>query len=111
MLLMVHEGPKSRVDAEIAAMHAIASAGGPRRAVWVRADSVLLAAEAPHGLSARNVWPGMVQAMTREPDGAVLVSVAGELGPVLARITAEAAGELRLTVGGRAWAIVKARAL
>ena len=28
MLLMVHEGPKSRVDAEIIAMHAIASAAG-----------------------------------------------------------------------------------
>ena len=81
-----------------------------RGAAWVRADSVLLAVKATDGLSARNVWRGTVRAIQDEAD-ARLVSVDTEFGPVLSRITAEAANELRLAPGVEAWAIVKTHAL
>ena len=79
-------------------------------AVWVRADSVLLAVKAPDGLSARNVWRGTVRAVSDEAD-ARLVSVDTEFGPVLSRITPEAASELGLAPGVEAWAILKTHAL
>lgn len=79
--------------------------------VWVRADSVLLAASEPHGISARNVWPGTVAGIVREMDGSVLVSLDTAKGYILSRITPEALADLRLEEGGKAWAIVKAHAL
>lgn len=79
--------------------------------VWVRADSVLLASSEPKGISARNVWPGRVASILREPDGAILVSLATDKGYILSRITPEALTDLRLEDGGAAWAIVKAHAL
>lgn len=85
--------------------------GGQGGGVWVRADSVLLASERPHGISARNVWEGVVSAVAREPDGAMLVSIITGAGPVLSRITAESCRELQLEEGSRAWAVVKAHAI
>ncbi len=79
--------------------------------VWVRADSVLLASAEPRGISARNVWPGTVSGIVREPDGAILVSLATAKGYILSRITLEALADLRLAEGAHAWAIVKAHAL
>ena len=81
------------------------------RAQWVRADHVLLAAVEPSGLSARNIWPGTVQALEREADGAVLVSVDTRAGALLARVTSAAASELKLAAGQNVWAIVKAHSL
>lgn len=80
-------------------------------AVWVRADSVLLASEQPRGISARHVWGGTVAAVTRESSGAVLVSLSTEAGYILSRITPEALSDLRLEPGAAAWAVVKAHAL
>jgi molybdate transport system ATP-binding protein len=77
---------------------------------WVRADAVLLATQAPQGLSARNVWNGRIKEITLDA-GSRLVRVETELGDVLARITIEAAEELRLTAGAQVWAIVKTHAL
>lgn len=79
--------------------------------VWVRADSVLLASSEPQGVSARNVWPGRITCLSREPDGSVMVSLSTDKGCILSHITLEAMAELELTVGGPAWAIVKAHAL
>ncbi|MBP9235804.1 MAG: ATP-binding cassette domain-containing protein [Hyphomonadaceae bacterium] len=79
--------------------------------VWIRADSVLLAAEEPRGISARNVWRGTIASIVREIDGAVLVSLATEAGYISARITPEALADLQLDEGATAWAVVKSHAL
>jgi molybdate transport system ATP-binding protein len=81
--------------------------GPPGRGVWVRADSVLLASEAPRGLSARNVWEGHIASIFREPDGSALVSLATQVGYISSRITPEALADLHLVEGGKAWAVVK----
>jgi molybdate transport system ATP-binding protein len=81
------------------------------RGVWVRADAVMVAAEPPRGLSARNVWQGSVREMVREADGAVVVWIATKAGDIPARITAAAADELGLATGSPAWAVVKTHAL
>jgi molybdopterin-binding protein len=58
-------------------------------------------------ISARNVLPGTV---TEVVTGAVTSHVRLDVGgfPVAASITDEAVAELGLTVGGRAYAVVKA---
>ena len=95
----------SRVDAA-----AIAGVDG-RRGVWVRADSVLIASQEPHGLSARNVWEGRIASIVREPDGSALVSIATRVGYISSRITPEALVDLHLEEGKTAWAVVKTHAL
>lgn len=90
---------------------AVAAAGLHGRGVWVRADNVLVASQAPHGLSARNVWDGRVIDIVHEDDGAMLASLETRVGYILSRITPEAVGELQLAAGKPAWAVVKTHAL
>ena len=94
-----------------ARVDAAAVAGGQGGGVWIRADSVLLAAEEPRGISARNVWLGKVASIVREPDGAVLVSLGTDAGYISSRITPEALADLQLEEGATAWAVVKSHAL
>lgn len=94
-----------------ARVDAASVAGEHSGGVWIRADNVLLAAEEPRGLSARNVWRGTIRSIAREPDGSVLVSLAADTGYVSARITPEALADLRLREGATAWAVVKSHAL
>jgi len=85
-----------------------AIAGGrPGGGVWVKADNVILATEAPRGLSARNLWEGHIASIFREPDGSALVSLATQVGYISSRITPEALVDLHLEEGGKAWAVVK----
>ena len=84
---------------------------GQGAGVWVRADSVLVAGEAPRALSARHVWPGVTAFVRQEESGAMLVAIDTALGRVLARITPEAAAELNLAAGREVWAVVKTHAL
>jgi molybdate transport system ATP-binding protein len=93
-----------------ARLDAKAVAGGDG-GVWLRADSVLLAAEEPRGISARHVWRGKVASIAREADGSVLVSLDADAGYILSRITPEALSDLRLETGAVAWAVVKSHAL
>ncbi len=79
--------------------------------VWVRADNVILATEAPRGLSARNVWEGHIASIVREEDGSALVSLASKVGYISSRITPEALADLHLEEGGKAWAVVKTHSL
>jgi molybdate transport system ATP-binding protein len=90
---------------------AIASSSAHARGVWVRADNVMIAAERPHGLSARNIWEGNVAGIRQESDGSILVSMDTRAGYILSRITPEAATELTLEEGKQVWAVVKAHAL
>jgi molybdate transport system ATP-binding protein len=94
-----------------ARMDAAVVAGGHTGGVWIKADSVLLAAEEPRGISARNVWRGTVRSIAREPDGSVMVSLAAEAGYISSRITPEALADLRLQEGVTVWAVVKSHAL
>ena len=94
----------ARVDASVVA-------GGHGGGVWIRADSVLIASEAPRGISARNVWQGKIASIIRESDGAILVSLASEAGYISSRITPEAYADLQLEEGATAWAVVKAHAV
>ena len=94
-----------------ARVDAAAVAGGQGGGVWIRADNVLLAAEEPRGISARNVWRGQVSSILREPDGAALVSLATNAGYISSRITPEALADLQLEEGATAWAVVKSHAL
>jgi molybdate transport system ATP-binding protein len=78
---------------------------------WLRADHVLLAAERPRAISARNILEGRVMAMRDEAEDAVLVTLETQAGPVLARLTSEAVRDLDLALGKPAWALVKAHAV
>ncbi len=91
-------------------LHALHGGEGVRGAAWVRADAVMVATRAPEGLSARNVWPGRIEALEAEPT-ARLLRIGTALGPILARITVDAATELDLAVGSHVWAILKTHAL
>jgi molybdate transport system ATP-binding protein len=79
--------------------------------VWVRADQLLLAAEEPRAVSARNVMAAEVRKITQEVDGSLLVELLTQSGPLLSRVTQEAVDELGISPGKRAWALVKAHAL
>lgn len=79
--------------------------------VWLRAESVLLAAQEPRGLSARNIWPAQVQEIREEPTGSCLVRLAAPPGAILARVTAQAIRGLGVVPGGAIWAIFKAHGL
>ena len=79
--------------------------------MWLRADHVLLAAEAPRAISARNVLAGEVAAIAQEEGGSYLVELATGAGTVLSRLTGEAVRELALAPGKSAWALVKAHSV
>lgn len=96
----------ARIDAR-----EVVSPAGAARAVWLRADNVLLATSRPEGLSARNVWQGSVSDLMAEADGSVLATVETRAGRVLARITPAAKSELALEPGREVWAIVKTHSL
>jgi molybdate transport system ATP-binding protein len=79
--------------------------------VWLRADQVLLAAQRPQAISARNILEGEITSITKEVHGSLLVELSTAHGPILSRVTEEAVQELALTTGMRAWALVKAHTL
>jgi molybdate transport system ATP-binding protein len=85
--------------------------GSRGRGVWVKADAVMVATEAPRGLSARNVWEGRVRQMEQQREGSVVVWIETHAGDIPARITVAARNELGLAVGKPAWAVVKTHAL
>ena len=81
---------------------------GSRVRLYVPADDVLIALEAPRAVSARNVLPVTVKWL--EPlNGSVLVHLnAAGSQPLLARVTHSAVQELGLTPGKTCFALVKA---
>ncbi len=80
---------------------------GSRVRLYVPADDVLIALEAPRGVSARNVLP--VEVARLEPlNGSALVHLTASGTPLLARVTHSAVRELELAPGKRCFALVKA---
>jgi molybdate transport system ATP-binding protein len=91
---------------------ALRSAGQVQaQSLWLRADHVLIAAEPPQKLSARNILEGRIAALTPEADSSLLVQLETAAGPVLARVTQEAARDLDLQTKQTAWAVIKAHAV
>jgi molybdate transport system ATP-binding protein len=84
---------------------------GDRLRLQILARDVILATEAPRGLSVRNALEGRLEELVPEgPDE--MLAVIGLGGPrVLARITRAAVDELRLRPGLTVWALVKAASL
>jgi molybdate transport system ATP-binding protein len=85
----------------------------PPSRVSIRAEDVLVAVEEPRGLSAQNVFVGVVAAIepTRELGGTALVTVevAGER--FAARLTPGAITRLALATGTKAWIVMKAHSI
>lgn len=79
--------------------------------VWLRADQVLLAAQRPHAISARNIVEGTIVSVVKEVNGSLLIELSTVHGPLLSRITEEARHELALTNGMQVWALIKAHTL
>lgn len=86
---------------------------GASRAVRLQilARDVILATEAPRGLSVRNVLRGVVAQITPDDPGSDLVDVRIGAALVTARITRVATTELRLRDGVEVWVLVKAVSL
>jgi molybdate transport system ATP-binding protein len=86
------------------------------RGVWVGghvrvqllARDIILAVEAPRGLSVRNELRGVVNSLVDDEDEAVLVTVDVGGANVLSRVTRSAVGSLGLRIGSAVWVLVKA---
>jgi molybdate transport system ATP-binding protein len=82
---------------------------GDRVRVQLLARDIILATEAPKGLSVRNELRGVVAGLADDEDEAVLVTVdVGGGTNVLSRVTRRAAEALGLRVGLDLWVLVKA---
>jgi molybdate transport system ATP-binding protein len=73
--------------------------------VAIRAGDILLASEAPRGLSARNILPGTVVAL--EPRGTLIEATVDCGARFVVHVTPGACRSLGLAVGQRTWLIVK----
>jgi molybdate transport system ATP-binding protein len=97
-----------RLSAPLDARHAV----GSGVTLAVRADDVLLAAEAPRALSARNVLPARVLSRRRVgPDVLVRCALDGGGLPWLVRVTPAAAADLGLEDGQAVFVAVKSHSL
>jgi molybdate transport system ATP-binding protein len=76
--------------------------------VQLLARDIILATQAPRGLSVRNELQGRVLGLSEDEDDALLVSVDVGGSVVLARVTKNAAEALRLHQGLAVWVLVKA---
>lgn len=81
---------------------------GERVRVQLLARDIILATEAPRGLSVRNELRGVVVDLVDDEENAVLVTVDVGGANVLARVTRAAMGSLGLRVGLEVWVLVKA---
>jgi molybdate transport system ATP-binding protein len=101
--------PGARASLRI--VHAALPAGRPMRVV-IRARDVSLAANAAGDTSVLNVLPATVVEMEPAADPAqVMVRLDIDGTPLLSRITRYSHDRLRLQVGARVWAQVKAVSL
>ena len=85
---------------------ALAAAPGDRLRLRIAAADVMLARAVPEGISALNILPGVVEAVS-EQSGGVLVRLATPAGPILSRITHRSADRLAARPGEPLTAIVK----
>lgn len=79
---------------------------GARLRVGIQAGDILLATETPHGLSARNVWPGTIQ-QTRQVDKTVIATVNCSGIRFEVRLTLAAREALSLAPAKAVWVVIK----
>ncbi|RUZ98625.1 TOBE domain-containing protein, partial [Mesorhizobium sp. M7A.F.Ca.US.001.02.1.1] len=80
--------------------------GTPVR-IRIRARDVMIATEKPRGLSALNILPGTITAMSPGEGPAVEVGIDCNGATVLARITEQSRQALKLHLGGKVFAVIK----
>jgi molybdate transport system ATP-binding protein len=86
---------------------------GARVRALVLARDVLIATEAPRGISARNILSAEVVRLDARPDGTVLAALRleGARVQLLSAVTRDAVEALALAQGRRVWAVVKSVAV
>ncbi|QCO55059.1 molybdenum ABC transporter ATP-binding protein [Pseudorhodobacter turbinis] len=80
---------------------------GSRQRIRILAQDVILAREAPTGLSALNILPAVVSQISSDGDAAVMVQLRAGNDLILARVTRRSAAALGLCAGMACFAIVK----
>jgi len=78
---------------------------GDRVRIAIRAGDIIIAAERPHGLSARNSFPGRVLSIRREGVRAVVMIEAGATFEI--HLTPAAIDELRIEAEMEVWLVIK----
>jgi molybdate transport system ATP-binding protein len=84
------------------------AAPGANVRVVIKSSDVMISTEEPRGLSALNVFPGRITNIDRQANAAVDIIVACGAARLTARITSYSADRLRLVVGQKVHAVVKA---
>jgi molybdate transport system ATP-binding protein len=82
------------------------AAGSPVR-IRIRARDVMIATEQPTGLSALNILPGTIVAISPGEGPTVEVGIDCNGATVLARITEQSRQALNLRLGGKVFAVIK----
>jgi molybdate transport system ATP-binding protein len=85
----------------------LAMKAGARVRVRIRARDVMIATEKPTGLSALNILPGTIVAISPGEGPTVEVGIDCHGATVLARITEQSRQTLKLRLGGKVFAVVK----
>ena len=93
----------SKVELETPLVHA---EPGSSLRVGIHAGDLLLATEAPRGLSARNVLPGTIRALDRR-DVIITATVDCSGAEFQVHLTLAARDALKLSVGKKVWVVVK----
>lgn len=91
---------------EIRVPRLVAKTGAPVR-IRIRARDVMIATEEPTGLSALNILPGTITAISPGEGPTVEVGIDCNGVVVLARITEQSRHTLKLQLGGKIFAVVK----
>ncbi len=107
------EGAASRLDlggSLLVTPRLDAPVGAEVRA-YVLASEVMIATEAPRGLSVRNVLPASVMKLASRPDGSVLIELTCASQRLLAAVSRGAVAELDLRPGREVYALVKSVAI
>ncbi|WP_371153291.1 molybdenum ABC transporter ATP-binding protein [Jannaschia sp. 2305UL9-9] len=104
-----HGDGLAAVDTQVGRLHVagVEGAEGTRVRIRVRAEDVIVATEAPQGLSALNILPARVVAVHRGQGPGAMVRLAAGDGSLLARITQRSVARLDLTPDRPVWAIIK----
>jgi molybdate transport system ATP-binding protein len=89
---------------EIEAPYAAVATGTAIR-LAIRAGDIMLASEAPRGLSARNVLPGTVRSLRQE--GTTVIAIVDAGHPFEVHLTPGARASLALAEGRSVWVVIK----
>jgi molybdate transport system ATP-binding protein len=92
-------------------VHTAAVAAGSKLRVQLLARDLIVATQAPHSLSVRNILTGVITTMTGDDADSDLVAIDIGGTVIMARVTKAATRELALRPGLPAWALVKSVSL